>query len=155
MRKFEKKNLKYENVDGKKLEELIHCVNLDNVLRLLQEMNVYFTKLRNNELLSMDELITPVENAMKIYLNFGKKSSVLSKRQIILMKQIVVESQSNRDVVKFIMKIAPSLFQDITQEEFVTNFEIFNERMNKLYKNKVSKNDMIDDYIRENKEYSR
>ncbi len=150
MQKITKKVAKIEKIKNKELEGLVLCVKLDNALRLLQEMNIYFTKLKNNEMFSIDELITPVENAMKVYLNFEKKYSILTPTQILRIRKIILDNESNFEVERLIKIVAPSLFEDITTNEFITNFEIFNERMKRIYKQHVTKDILFEEYAEEN-----
>lgn len=126
------------------LYDVISCINIDNALNLLSEVNIYFTKMKNSSLYSIDEIISPLENKLKLYLNFKKYVLKLSIGQIKQIKDIILCTKNKDAAERKIMKVAPILFNDITRDEFIDTFEIFNKKFNKINKIKVDDDDEED-----------
>ena len=110
------------------LYDSIYCIHVDNTLSLLREVNIYLTNARNSVKFSIDELIKPLDDRMKLYINFPKKVLSLSSKQIVY-------------IINQIKNIAPELFSDITKDEFIDTFDKFYEKLEDLYDVKNENND--------------
>ncbi|MBR1545128.1 MAG: hypothetical protein IJ638_04250, partial [Alphaproteobacteria bacterium] len=98
------------------IEDLL-SINVDITLNAVQETAIYMTKIKkNNNLLSIDELITPLEEAVRIYVNFRKSFPNLKTNQISYLKGNIGIKKLSNTLKNSIKKYAPSLLNEITSD---------------------------------------
>ena len=109
---------------------IITCIDVTNAINISKELRIYSTKIKSdiNNAFTIDELLFPLENIIKIYINFRKQVNDLTPDMIKKLNYISVSTKENIDVIKRIRKTVPSLLNDITKEEFIETIEKFREK---------------------------
>ena len=130
-----------KNSNNAALVNKVSYIYLDITLNIIQEINIYLNQLKTNKDLTIDNIITPLEDSIKLYINFQKQVTTLSQKQISNIRSVISYDSSRIGTRKFIKNIAPSLFQDIKQDEFIETFEKYYEYVENFYaevKNQLS-----------------
>ena len=113
-----------KSVFNRELSSMIFYINVDNSISVLKEVNIYLTQIKSRNT-SINNLITPLENRIKLYVNFQKKVFSLSKKQLEDIKNIILTTPDKYKAERKIKAVAPILFSDITKDEFFCVFEKF------------------------------
>ena len=113
------------------------CINAIAETNIFREICIYFSKIKARKGFSftINELIIPLEESMKFYINFNKKITNFTPCDIIKIRNILIETKYDEELNNRMKKLYPLLFTDITQDEFIDTFEKFNERIKKFEKN--------------------
>ncbi|MBQ8659980.1 MAG: hypothetical protein IJ473_00145 [Alphaproteobacteria bacterium] len=122
-----------KNSNNAALVNKVSYIYLDITLNIIQEINIYLNQLKTNKDLTIDNIITPLEDSIKLYINFQKQVTTLSQKQISNIRSAISYDSSRIGTRKFIKNIAPSLFQDIEQDEFIETFEKYYEYVENFY----------------------
>ena len=122
-----------KNSNNATLVDKVSCIYLDITLNIIQEINIYLNQLKTNKDLTIDNIITPLEDSIKLYINFQKQVTTLSQKQISNIRSAISYDPSRIGTRKLIKNIAPSLFQDIKQDEFIETFEKYYEYVENFY----------------------
>ncbi len=146
-KKLDKILSKVDQKDRSDFMNIITCIDVCNALNISKELKIYLTKIKTdmNLAFTIDELIVPLEDIIKIYINFRKQVNNFTPELIIKLSNISIKIKDNIEIIKHTKKAVPSLLNDITKEEFIETIEKFNEKpktnflVNKNFKNAISK----------------
>ncbi|MBP3615595.1 MAG: hypothetical protein J6J27_01660 [Alphaproteobacteria bacterium] len=122
-----------KNSNNATLVNEVSYIYLDITLNIIQEINIYLNQLKTNKDLTIDNIITPLEDSIKLYINFQKQVTTLSQKQISNIRSVISYDSSRIGTRKLIKNIAPSLFQDIKEDEFIETFEKYYEYVENFY----------------------
>lgn len=122
-----------KNSNNATLVNKVSYIYLDITLNIIQEINIYLNQLKTNKDLTIDNIITPLEDSIKLYINFQKQVTTLSQKQISNIRSVISYDSSRIGTRKLIKNIAPSLFQDIKEDEFIETFEKYYEYVENFY----------------------